>query len=101
MGRQSPPPHRHRAASQPPLRGTVGDGQRRCGMTVTTNGTQATRSRGITYQELLDTDTHPVPAVLRLRSDDDFGAQDVPVERYISRDFHELEKERLWSRVWQ
>ena len=66
-------------------------------MTVTTNGAQATRSRGITYQELLDTDTHPVPAVLRLRSDDDFGAQDVPVERYISRDFHELEKERLWS----
>ena len=26
---------------------------------------------------------------------------DIPVERYLSREFHELEKERLWSRVWQ
>ena len=30
-----------------------------------------------------------------------FGEADIPVERYLSREFHELEKERLWSRVWQ
>ncbi|MBU3687952.1 MAG: iron-sulfur protein [Acidimicrobiales bacterium mtb01] len=59
------------------------------------------RSPGITYQELLDTDTHPVPAVLRLESPRFLGDDDVPIERYISREYHELEKERLWKRVWQ
>jgi phenylpropionate dioxygenase-like ring-hydroxylating dioxygenase large terminal subunit len=59
------------------------------------------RSPGITYQQLLDSDTHVVPDVLRLESPRYLGSQDIPVERYISREFHELEKERLWSRVWQ
>jgi len=59
------------------------------------------RSPGITYQELLDTDTHPVPEVLRLESPRFLGDADVPIERYISREYHELEKERLWKRVWQ
>ena len=60
------------------------------------------RSPGIGYQQLLDTDTHPVPAILREESPgifDDVSA--VPISRYTSRAFHELEKERLWSRVWQ
>lgn len=59
------------------------------------------RSPGITYQELLDTDTHEVPAVLRLESPRFLGDEDVPIERYVSRQWHELEKERLWKRVWQ
>ncbi|MEM1434170.1 MAG: aromatic ring-hydroxylating dioxygenase subunit alpha [Pseudomonadota bacterium] len=59
------------------------------------------RSPGITYQELLDTDTHEVPAVLRLESPKDMGLQEYPVSRYTSREWHELEKERLWRRVWQ
>ena len=25
----------------------------------------------------------------------------MPVERYVAREYHELEKERLWSKVWQ
>ncbi|ONH55554.1 hypothetical protein CcI49_29055 [Frankia sp. CcI49] len=59
------------------------------------------RSRGISYQEVLDTDTHEVPPVLRLQSDRYLGAHDVPVDRYISREYHELEKERLWPVTWQ
>ena len=59
------------------------------------------RSPGLTYQELLDTDTHPVPEQLRWFSPAYFGSHDVPVERYTSRAFHELEKERLWKKVWQ
>jgi phenylpropionate dioxygenase-like ring-hydroxylating dioxygenase large terminal subunit len=59
------------------------------------------RSPGVTYQQLLDTDTHPVPAQLRWFSPEYFGSHDIPVERYTSRAFHELEKERLWKRVWQ
>jgi nitrite reductase/ring-hydroxylating ferredoxin subunit len=53
------------------------------------------------YQRLLDGDTHDVPAVLRLRHNACLGTEDIPVERYTSRAYHELEKQRLWSRVWQ
>jgi phenylpropionate dioxygenase-like ring-hydroxylating dioxygenase large terminal subunit len=59
------------------------------------------RSPGITYQQLLDTDTHEVPEVLRLESPRYLGSEDVPVAHYTSREFHELEAERLWPRVWQ
>ena len=68
-------------------------------MTVT--DPTAARSPGITYQQLLDADTHPVPAVLRLESPRFLGDADVPIERYTSREWHLLEKERLWKRVWQ
>jgi phenylpropionate dioxygenase-like ring-hydroxylating dioxygenase large terminal subunit len=59
------------------------------------------RGNGPSYQDLLDIDTRPVPESLRRDQPGYFGANDVPVERYISRSYHELEKERLWSRVWQ
>jgi len=59
------------------------------------------RSPGITYQELLDTDTHPVPAVLRVESPRFLGDEDISIERYISADWHNREVERLWKRVWQ
>jgi phenylpropionate dioxygenase-like ring-hydroxylating dioxygenase large terminal subunit len=60
-----------------------------------------TRSPGITYQELLDEDTHAVPPVLRLESPMDFGDEDISIDRYISRDWFDLEVEHLWRRVWQ
>src|SRR5215207_102360 len=59
------------------------------------------RSPGLSYQDLLDADTHEVPKILREESPRFFGDEDVPIEHYISRQWHELEKERLWSRVWQ
>jgi hypothetical protein len=59
------------------------------------------RSPGITYQQLLDTDTREVPAVLRLESPRFLGNEDVPTSRYTSRAWHDLEVERLWKRVWQ
>lgn len=59
-------------------------------------------SPGITYQELLDTDTHPVPSILREQSPADFEDQMfIPKSRYLSRRYHELEKERVWKKVWQ
>ena len=64
-----------------------------------TNG--ATRSPGMSYQELLDTDTHEVPVVLRLQSPRYLGSADVSIDRYISRQWHEREVAKLWSRVWQ
>lgn len=63
----------------------------------------AARSPGISYQDLLDADSRPenVPPVLRWQSWEFLGDADLPRERYTSREFHELEKERLWKRVWQ
>ncbi|MDP9463329.1 MAG: aromatic ring-hydroxylating dioxygenase subunit alpha, partial [Actinomycetota bacterium] len=58
------------------------------------------RSPGITYQQLLDTDTHEVPDVLRLESPRYLGSDDISTERYTSRGWHEREVERLWKRVW-
>jgi len=68
---------------------------------VTATDPDVARSPGISYQQLLDLDTHPVPDVLRLESPRFLGDADVPIERYVSREYHELEKDRLWSRVWQ
>jgi phenylpropionate dioxygenase-like ring-hydroxylating dioxygenase large terminal subunit len=59
------------------------------------------RSPGITYQQLLDTDTHEVNPYFRLQSNPDFGSIDIPVDRYISQDFFDLEIERVWKRAWQ
>ena len=61
----------------------------------------AARSPGVSYQDLLDADTHPVPEVLRLQSPRYLGSQDVPIERYTSRAWHRREVDQLWSRVWQ
>jgi len=59
------------------------------------------RSPGITYQQLLDADTHPVPAALRVESPRYLGSQDISIERYTTKQWHDREVERLWKRVWQ
>ena len=55
------------------------------------------RSKGLSYQELLDLDTHEVNPTLRLTSSDDFGTMNIPVERYTSQDFFDLEVEKIWK----
>ena len=59
------------------------------------------RSPGITYQGLLDQDTHEVPEVLRLQSPKDVGLNDFAKERYTSHDYHDKEVKNLWMKVWQ
>jgi phenylpropionate dioxygenase-like ring-hydroxylating dioxygenase large terminal subunit len=59
------------------------------------------RSQGISYQQLLDTDTRSVPEVLRLESPRYLGSDDIDVTHYTSRAWHDLEAERLWPRLWQ
>ena len=59
------------------------------------------RSPGLTYQDLLDQDTHEVPEVLRVQSPKFLGDADVSAARYTSSEWHDLEVERLWKRVWQ
>lgn len=59
------------------------------------------RSPGLTYQELLDEDSHDVPPVLRLQSPRDLGTEEFPASRYTSREWFEKEVANLWKKVWQ
>jgi len=61
----------------------------------------AARSPGISYQELLNTDTYSAPPVLRLESPLELPPSFVPRDRYISRAFHDLEVEKVWKKAWQ
>jgi len=54
-----------------------------------------------TILEWLKQDTRKAPEAYARRADRDFGTDDLPVERYISREFHERELKLMWSRVWQ
>jgi phenylpropionate dioxygenase-like ring-hydroxylating dioxygenase large terminal subunit len=60
-------------------------------------------SPGIAYQQLLDNDTYPdrVAPALREVSWTSLGEHDVDAYRYFSREFHELEKAKVWTKVWQ
>ena len=49
----------------------------------------------------LEKETRKAPKAYARRSDQDFGTDDLPIERYISRAFHEREMSMVWSRVWQ
>jgi nitrite reductase/ring-hydroxylating ferredoxin subunit len=72
-------------------------------MTLIESAPGAARWPATSYQELLDRDSRPenVPVVLRWQSNEFLGSADIPRERYTSRAFHELEKERMWKRSWQ
>jgi len=58
-------------------------------------------TEGELYQALLDLDSRTVPDVLRRRSPMADGPLRVPVDRYTSPEFHRLEVEKVWKRVWQ
>lgn len=70
-------------------------------MTETITGTH--RSAGISFTELLDGDSHPVSDLLRDESREGLsdGNTRIPAAYYTSPEFHALEVEKLWSRVWQ
>ena len=59
------------------------------------------RSPGRSYQELLDTEKNPVPDCLRENTNPYLGSENLSVERYLSREFHDQEVEHVWKRTWQ
>jgi phenylpropionate dioxygenase-like ring-hydroxylating dioxygenase large terminal subunit len=63
--------------------------------------TRGARSPGRTAQEIMAGDAVPAPATLRKESQLDLGTADIPIERYISRAWHDREVEHLWKKVWQ
>jgi phenylpropionate dioxygenase-like ring-hydroxylating dioxygenase large terminal subunit len=62
---------------------------------------QPARFSGLSYQDLLDRETRPVPAALRESTDTFLGSAPLSVERYLSSEYHALEKRQLWPCVWQ
>jgi phenylpropionate dioxygenase-like ring-hydroxylating dioxygenase large terminal subunit len=58
-------------------------------------------STGPRVQDVLDKERRDVPDALRLESAVDLGVDAIPIERYLSRSFHELEVEKVWRKVWQ
>lgn len=59
------------------------------------------RCNAPSVQEILDLEKREVPAILRERAFEDLGSDDIPVEHFTSRAFHDLEMERMWNKVWQ
>lgn len=58
-------------------------------------------STGARVQEVLDAERRDVPDFLRWESASDLGVEGIPIDRYLSRAFHETEIEKVWRRVWQ
>jgi hypothetical protein len=54
--------------------------------------------RGPSYQDLLDEEAVSVPSVLRKVESVPLATTDISMERYITREWHDLEMERMWSR---
>lgn len=57
--------------------------------------------RMISYQQLLDRESQSVPSVLRMNTQAQLGSESLSTDRYLSRSYHQLEKEKLWTKVWQ
>ena len=78
----------------------------------TDKSTKAERAKGMEtvlrkviepFHTLLDEDTHAGNVTAAMRKDGviEPGPSYIDKNRYISREYHELEKKYLWSRVWQ
>ena len=63
--------------------------------------TEPVRVLNEAFKQMLDADSHPIPEAYRRNSPMEPGETLIPVAKYISREFHELEVEKLWKRVWQ
>jgi phenylpropionate dioxygenase-like ring-hydroxylating dioxygenase large terminal subunit len=59
------------------------------------------QSPGVTVQQVYMADTVPPPATYQRHTWVDQGTGDIDRERYWSPEFHRLEVERMWRRVWQ
>jgi phenylpropionate dioxygenase-like ring-hydroxylating dioxygenase large terminal subunit len=61
---------------------------------------KAARVMGPTYQEVLDRDGDAVP-VLRLEAGVAQSTDDIPLDRFTSQEFFDLEMKKMWRKVWQ
>ncbi len=60
-----------------------------------------TLRRGASVQQIFAKDRIPPPPILQLESPRDMGREDVSLDRYYSRGWHEREIETVWRKTWQ
>ncbi|MFT7246197.1 MAG: phenylpropionate dioxygenase-like ring-hydroxylating dioxygenase large terminal subunit, partial [Candidatus Azotimanducaceae bacterium] len=70
---------------------------------VTNSAKTTVRTMDESYHKLLEADTNAafISDAFKVNAPLPPGPTLVPVARYIERKYHELEKERLWSKTWQ
>ncbi len=61
----------------------------------------AARNPSYSYQDLLDKEKNEAPATLREDTAVYLGSDDLPLDRWTSREFFDLEVEKMWSKTWQ
>ncbi len=59
------------------------------------------RCPGTSWNDLMDTDTRPVPDFLRQENYHYMGSEPLKAERYTSPEFFRRELDKMWPRVWQ
>jgi nitrite reductase/ring-hydroxylating ferredoxin subunit len=59
------------------------------------------RCTGTTVRDLALADTNTVPEFLYEDNYENLGSDPVPAARYVDPAFFELEKQKMWPRVWQ
>ena len=63
---------------------------------------KAPRAPGKSFVDIVkEYSAHPVPDYLLIDKSEWLGDEDINVDRYITAEAHELEKERIWKKVWQ
>jgi len=65
------------------------------------SGDGAARSPGISWTELMASDSRPAPACLTQEHFEYLGSEPIAAERYTSETFARAERERMWPHVWQ
>ena len=64
-------------------------------------GESVPRSPAISVQDILRSDAKPPPAVLLIDSPRDMGRDDVSLDRYYAKDWHDREVKTVWQKTWQ
>ena len=59
------------------------------------------RCPGPSVQDTLNADGDSPPGTLRQQQYEFLGDEDMPLSRYTSQAFYDLEMERMWTKVWQ
>ncbi len=67
----------------------------------TTNKLDLPQNKILSVKDLLQADTRSVPPVLLEQSMGKLDNIEVPKEIFFSKDYHDLEVEKLWKNIWQ
>jgi len=76
----------------------IGNGER---MTSPPDQTPRPRCPGLSTRDILAADRNPPPPLFAEGDVSFLGAEDLPMDAYLSREFHEREIAQIWRHCWQ